>query len=86
MMIPNNAKVSIITVSYNSEETIEDTILSVKNQSYPNIEYLIIDGQSNDTTLAIVDKHRDVINKVVSEKDKGIYDAINKGVKLAQGI
>jgi glycosyltransferase involved in cell wall biosynthesis len=78
-------KVSIITVSYNSEKTIEDTIKSVLAQDYPNIEYLIIDGASKDGTLQIVQKYQDKIANVVSEKDKGIYDAMNKGIALATG-
>ena len=78
-------KVSIITISYNSAETIEDTIKSVVSQDYPNIEYIIIDGASKDATLSIVDKYKDKIAKVVSEKDKGIYDAMNKGVQNATG-
>jgi len=78
-------KVSIITISYNSAETIEDTIKSVVSQDYPNIEYIIIDGASKDATLSIVDKYKDKIAKVISEKDKGIYDAMNKGVQNATG-
>jgi glycosyltransferase len=78
-------KVSIITISYNSAETIEDTIKSVVSQDYPNIEYIIIDGASKDETLSIVDKYKDKISQVISEKDKGIYDAMNKGVEHATG-
>lgn len=78
-------KVSIITISYNSAETIEDTIKSVVSQDYDNIEYIIIDGASKDDTLSIVDKYKDNIAKVISEKDKGIYDAMNKGVEHATG-
>lgn len=78
-------KVSIITVSYNSEKTIEDTIKSVLSQDYPNIEYLIIDGASKDSTLQIVEKYQDEIAQVISDKDKGIYDAMNKGIALASG-
>lgn len=78
-------KVSIITIAYNSEETIEDTIKSVVEQSYTNIEYIIIDGGSKDGTLGIVDRYKDGISKIVSEPDKGIYDAMNKGVNSATG-
>lgn len=80
-----NPKVSIITVCYNSAKTIEDTILSVINQTYDNIEYIIVDGLSPDNTLEIVKKYSDKIAKVVSEKDAGLYDAINKGIGLATG-
>lgn len=78
-------KVSIITIAYNSGATIEDTIKSVVAQDYPNIEYIIIDGASKDNTLEIVERYRDRIAIVVSEKDKGIYDAMNKGVERATG-
>ncbi|MEQ8909274.1 MAG: glycosyltransferase family 2 protein [Vicingaceae bacterium] len=78
-------KVSIITVSYNSEDTLEDTIKSVGSQDYPDIEYLIIDGESTDGTLSLVEKYKDKIAKVVSEPDQGMYDALNKGIELASG-
>lgn len=78
-------KVSIITVCYNSATTIEDTIRSVLSQSYQDIEYIIIDGESSDNTMDIVKRYQDRISKVVSEKDRGIYDAINKGIKLSSG-
>lgn len=78
-------KVSIITVSYNSSSTIEDTIKSVVSQTYPKIEYIIVDGASTDQTLEICDRYKDKIAKIVSEKDKGIYDAMNKGLQLATG-
>ncbi len=78
-------KVSIITIAYNSAETIEDTIVSVINQDYANIEYIIIDGGSTDDTLKIVEKYREKIAKIVSEPDKGIYDAMNKGIDNATG-
>lgn len=78
-------KFSIITVCYNSEKTIENTIKSVLAQDYPYIEYLIVDGASTDSTISIIEKYKEGINKVVSERDRGIYDAINKGIALAQG-
>jgi len=78
-------KISIITVAYNSASTIEDTIRSVLLQDYPNIEYIIVDGQSMDGTLDIVNRYRDRITKVISEKDANYYDALNKGIKLATG-
>lgn len=78
-------KISIITVCYNSAKTIEDTILSIKEQTYPNIEYIVIDGLSKDNTLEIVQKYNDVVSVLVSEKDNGLYDAMNKGISLATG-
>ena len=78
-------KVSVITGTYNSAKTVKDTIESVLSQTYDNIEYIIIDGLSKDNTLDIVNSYGDKISKVVSAKDKGIYDAMNKGVALATG-
>lgn len=78
-------KVSIITATFNSERFLENTILSVINQSYSNIEYLIIDGASKDNTLKIVDKYKEKISVCISEPDQGIYDAFNKGIHLATG-
>lgn len=78
-------KVSIITVSYNSAATIEDTIRSVVSQTYSNIEYIIIDGASKDRTSEIVQSYQSGVSVFLSEKDKGIYDAMNKGVALAKG-
>lgn len=78
-------KVSIITVSYNAADTIEETIKSVINQTYDNIEYLIIDGGSTDGTVDIIKKYSNCIAYWVSEPDKGIYDAMNKGVRKAIG-
>ena len=77
--------VTIITVVYNGENLIEKTILSVMNQTYDNIEYIIIDGGSNDRTLNIMKKYQDGIDYWISERDGGIYDAMNKGVKIATG-
>lgn len=78
-------KVSIITICYNSEATIRETISSVLSQSYADIEYIIVDGASKDSTCEIVRSFGDKISTFVSERDKGIYDAMNKGVKLATG-
>ena len=77
--------ISVITVSYNAVATIEQTILSVINQTYPNIEYIIIDGGSKDGTIDIIRKYADQIAYWVSEPDEGIYDAMNKGIKIATG-
>ena len=78
-------KISIVTITYNSEAIVEETIKSVISQDYPELEYIIIDGGSKDNTLAIVDKYRDKIAKVVSEPDEGISDAFNKGIRCATG-
>jgi glycosyltransferase involved in cell wall biosynthesis len=78
-------KLSVITVVYNDEQNIERTILSVLRQTYTFIEYIIIDGDSKDKTLAIANKYRDKISNIISEPDKGIYDAMNKGLALATG-
>lgn len=78
-------KISIITVCYNSVTTIERTIQSVLSQTYPNIEYIIVDGGSTDGTLNSINKYKDRIHKIISEKDKGIYDAMNKGLGVATG-
>ena len=78
-------KVSIITITFNSEATLKDTIESVINQSYPDIEYIIVDGKSTDKTLSIIDSYKNRISKVVSEKDNGLYDALNKGIAMATG-
>ena len=78
-------KVSIITVCFNSAVTIRDTIESVLAQDYPNIEYIIIDGASKDGTMDIVREYGGAIDVVISEPDKGIYDAMNKGINIATG-
>ena len=76
---------SIITVVFNAEQHIEYTIQSVIEQNHANYEYIVIDGGSLDQTLAIIDKYRDKIDLLVSEADRGIYDAMNKGIQLAKG-
>ena len=81
----NYPLVSIITVSYNAVSTIEETINSIINQTYINIEYIIIDGGSNDGTIEIIKRYANKISYWISEPDKGIYDAMNKGIKLAKG-
>lgn len=78
-------KISIITITYNSENTIRDTIDSVLSQTYDDIEYIIVDGNSSDKTMEIIKSYDDKISKVVSEPDKGLYDALNKGIGLATG-
>lgn len=76
---------SIITIVYNGENTIERTIKSVINQTYQNIEYIVIDGNSNDNTIKILEKYNDNIDYWLSEDDDGISDAFNKGIKAAKG-
>jgi len=78
-------KISIITVVYNNAATIKDAIESVLNQTYNNIEYIVVDGASTDGTVEIVQSYRNKIDKFISEKDKGLYDAMNKGIGLATG-
>lgn len=78
-------KVSIITVSYNSRTTIRDTIQSVLQQTYPAIEHIIVDGGSNDGTLDILGEYAETLGHVISEPDRGIYDAMNKGINVATG-
>lgn len=78
-------KLSVITIVYNNAKDIERTMLSVLNQSHKNIEYIVIDGASTDGTLNIIKKYENRLAKLISEKDKGIYDAMNKGLALATG-
>ena len=78
-------RITIITVCYNRSTTIEKAIKSVLNQNYQNIEYIIIDGNSTDGTQKIIEKYRDRLSQYISEPDKGMYDAINKGLQLATG-
>ncbi len=80
-----NPLISVITVVLNAKDHIENTILSVIEQSYPNIEYIVIDGGSTDETLDIIEKYRNKISKIISEPDNGIFDAMNKGIELATG-
>ena len=81
----HNFKVSVITVCYNAVKSIEDTITSVLSQTYRDIEYIIIDAESTDGTLDVINKYKSSIAILVCEKDKGIYDAMNKGIRLATG-
>lgn len=78
-------KVSIITVCFNAAKTIEDTIRSVSSQNFKDFEYIIVDGGSKDGTEEVVNQHRDVVDKFISEPDDGIYDAYNKGINMAEG-
>lgn len=77
--------ISIVTVCYNAEKTIERTLQSIQEQKYPNIQYIIIDGGSTDRTLEIIDRYRDLVDIYLSEPDDGIYDAMNKGIRLCTG-
>ncbi len=77
--------ISIITVVYNGDKYLEQTITSVINQTYKNVEYIIIDGGSTDGTLSIIEKYKQYISYFVSEPDHGLYDAMNKGIKSAKG-
>ena len=80
-----NVKVSIITVCFQSAQTLEHCIKSVLSQKYKNIEYIIVDGDSNDGSEKILNKYKNKVSQIVTEKDDGIYDAMNKGISLASG-
>lgn len=80
-----NPKISIITICLNVADDLERTIKSVINQSYNNIEYIVVDGGSKDKTIDVIHRHEFGITKWISEQDKGIYDAMNKGIKMASG-
>lgn len=77
--------ISIITVTFNSEKTILDTLKSINSQNYPFIEHIVIDGGSLDSTLSIIKAHGKKVTSLISEKDNGIYDALNKGISIARG-
>jgi glycosyltransferase involved in cell wall biosynthesis len=81
-----NLKVTIITVTYNVEDIIKETIESIINQTYDNVELVIVDGGSNDRTLEILKQYESNISVLVSESDKGIFDAMNRGLDLATGV
>ncbi len=83
--ILNEPLVSIITIVYNDRDYIEKTILSVIDQTYPSLEYIIVDGKSDDGTLDIIKKYENRISKWTSDPDKGLYDAMNKGLRMASG-
>ncbi len=85
MSLSYNPVISIITVCFNSEKTIEATILSVLNQNYKNIEYIIIDGKSKDNTVKIISKYQNNLGYFISEADTGIYDAMNKALDVVTG-
>lgn len=78
-------KISVITVVYNAQDTIKRCIESVIGQNYNNIEYIIIDGGSTDSSLQVIDQHKSHIKVLISERDEGIYDAMNKGIRAATG-
>ena len=79
----DHVKISVITVCFNAAETIADTIQSIRAQSHPDIEYIVVDGGSTDETLAIIAQNRDVITVLITGPDGGMYDAANKGIDCA---
>lgn len=81
----DNISITIITVVYNDKEGLERTVNSVLSQTYKSLEYIIVDGGSTDGTLDVIRKYEDKINKWISEPDHGIYDAMNKGIRMASG-
>lgn len=81
----NNLRFSIITVTFNSQSTLQDTFDSIRKQCYSNIEYIVIDGSSNDGTVELIKSNLDIIDDWISEPDQGLYDAMNKGINLATG-
>ena len=78
-------KVSIITITYNSDRTLQETIDSIASQKYTDIEYIVVDGLSNDNTIDIINSNKATISKFISEEDNRIYDAMNKGLSMASG-
>lgn len=78
-------KISIITICYNAQDTIEETIENVLSQSYADIEYIVVDGKSTDNTVSLIEKYQDRIAAFICEKDTGVYNAMNKGIALATG-
>lgn len=84
-MLPQVPQLSLVTVTYNSARTLLDTLASVRAQHYPNLQYIVIDGGSTDGTLDIVRQNQDIITEWVSEADRGVYDAMNKGIAMASG-
>ena len=85
MNASSSLKISVVTATWNCAETISDCLASVASQSYSDIEHVVIDGASTDSTLSILQKHRSQIDTLISEKDRGIYDALNKGIAHSTG-